>query len=164
MVVVVVVGMGMPCAATVMSAHVLCVWKLSCEHKDWEGNKEWTIGIYATMQEIKLSKVPWEEAVYIPFHSLLDCIGWIWVIIMSRTNESDACVREEGLVNNGRGMVYVLRVACGVWCGYLVIHGRKLGRFRGLGGVSHDGWRWRRNGTGLGGIGNKGGRTWVGQR
>ena len=40
---------------------------------------------------------------------------------MSRTNESDACVREEGLVNNGRDMVYVLRV---VWCGYLVIHGK----------------------------------------
>ena len=39
------------------------------------------------------------------------CIGWIWVIIMSRTNESDACVREEGLVDNGRGMVYVV---CGV--------------------------------------------------
>ena len=107
---VVVVGMvvGMPCAATVMSAHVLCVWKLSCEHKDWEGNKEWTIGIYATMQESEISKVPWEEAGFYISHY---CIGFVWVIIMSRTNESDACVREEGLFDNGRGMVYVV---CGV--------------------------------------------------
>ena len=99
---VVVVVVGMPRAAAVMSAH-RCFARGEARvrnMKNEDGDKEWTIDMARCRRDQKISKVPWEEVGYILFHLFIDsyivlyCSGWVWVIIMSRTNESDAWVRE----------------------------------------------------------------------
>ena len=72
-----------------MSAHISCV---VCKPR-WRkiGIKEWTIDVCATMQESGSKQVGKEAEVgFYTLFSLLYWIGMGWVIIMSRTNESDA--------------------------------------------------------------------------
>ena len=92
----VVMVVGMPRAAAIMSAHVSCVWELVAKTKTKKKKvgKEWTIDLRLFVPRCKGSKQVGRICRRPPFLYFFimgeDWIGMEWVIIMSRTNESDA--------------------------------------------------------------------------